>query len=460
MTKKEFLKLENWIFDVYKESLSSDLGTNLKNSKEISKIFPFFHPNVEARLDVVQNKSFSNITHIQSIILENFPKRGYFKIGFVCKLCLLFLLFAGNLKGFNFPLFVSFLVFYYWYNIDYIRYIVKIDIEQFYQKKIEELNIKTSELEKYDLTEYVTSSNAEPNDVIKNNVEKIIERANKHKELTNIINTEAIINENVSENEKDLFRRNEEIEMSQIKDNKASEDEINQFKPEEIKVNKNKETGRLESFEIDPDVISSVKQEAKLSNKECETTYKLDLKKGEPLIVKIIHLIFGIAVSFVLSLYPNWCDNFEQNNPIIEGSNEDKNLSQEEPNREEINLNGVNLNKYDEENDILIENIDEKFNQPYSSSVVSPGEIKDKNEKVLIKSSTNTKKVNNDDEQTKYLFVEENEENRTEKEFVFSENINIDNLSYYNEPIESVKKKESDSTIKPQSANSNNGITK
>jgi hypothetical protein len=57
------------------------------------------------------------------------------------------------------------------------------------------------------------------------------------------------------------------------------------------------------------------------------------------------------------------------------------------------------------------------------------------------KSSVDTKLVNHEFEQnTKYHLVEESDV-RTENEFVFSENVNIDTLSY-NEPIvESLKKK-------------------
>lgn len=114
MTKKEFLKLENWIFDAYKDTLSYDLKKDLENNQDILNIFPLFHPSVMSRVEVIQNKNLSNITNIQPLTIENFPIRGYFKIGLILKLSFLFLLFAGNMKGYNFPLFVSFLVIYYW----------------------------------------------------------------------------------------------------------------------------------------------------------------------------------------------------------------------------------------------------------------------------------------------------------------------------------------------------------
>ena len=62
MTKKEFLKLENWIFDAYKDSLSQDLNKDLENSQEIVNIFPLFHPSVMSRTEIIQNSNISNIT--------------------------------------------------------------------------------------------------------------------------------------------------------------------------------------------------------------------------------------------------------------------------------------------------------------------------------------------------------------------------------------------------------------
>ena len=114
MTKKEFLKLENWIFNAYKDNLSTELNKDLDKNKDILNIFPFFHPSVMTRMEIAKNNDFSHLNNIQPMVIENFPVRGYFKFGLFFKLCLLFLLFAGNMKGYNFPLFVSFLVIYYW----------------------------------------------------------------------------------------------------------------------------------------------------------------------------------------------------------------------------------------------------------------------------------------------------------------------------------------------------------
>ena len=148
-------------------------------------------------------------------------------------------------------------------------------------------------------------------------------------------------------------------------------------------------------------------------------------------------LLFEIIVTFFLSLYPNWCDDFEQRNPII-----DRKKNQEIAAKSEI-IQPKN------ENDILIENMEVQKNtnvERNNSNIDLTNENKDKNERVIPKSNTDTQIVNHDDDQTKYQLVEETE-NRTENEFVFSENVNIDNLSYFNEPLSENKKKENENKL-------------
>jgi hypothetical protein len=59
-------------------------------------------------------------------------------------------------------------------------------------------------------------------------------------------------------------------------------------------------------------------------------------------------------------------------------------------------------------------------------------------EKIIYKSSVDTKLVNNEETQQKFHLVGDDHD-RTENEFVFSENVNIDTLSY-NEPYVERKK--------------------
>lgn len=111
-------------------------------------------------------------------------------------------------------------------------------------------------------------------------------------------------------------------------------------------------------------------------------------------------------------------------NETTEHSNNNINIIEEIQEEETINLNK------EREIDSNI------YPQEIKARDMNTGEL---SERVVIKSSNDTRLVNNDEDNRKYCLVEENE-NKTENEFVFSENVNIDNLSY-NEPIiESFKK--------------------
>lgn len=196
--------------------------------------------------------------------------------------------------------------------------------------------------------------------------------------------------------------------------------------------NKNKEDTKIK----DSKTIS--RKDSKLIKKEKEYLLNQSIIKDEILPKRLCYLIFEIIITFFLSLYPNWCDDFEMRNPII-----DRKKIQDNPKIEIIST------KNEEENDILIENIEVIKNfvrEPNNSSIDLPNENKFKIERDIVKSNTDTRKVNHDDDQTKYQLVEETE-NRTENEFVFSENVNIDNLSYFNEPMSEIKKKENENKL-------------
>jgi hypothetical protein len=146
----------------------------------------------------------------------------------------------------------------------------------------------------------------------------------------------------------------------------------------------------------------------------------------------------------VMSLFPMWCDEYERLYPIINPQNiTDASLSQQNnlsTNQEDAGISN-NADNNSANSQSLI-----NFNRSNNNSNQIEGELQnDKNgqysEKVLIKSSNDTRLANPSvDQNNKYHLVEENE-NKTENEFVFSENVNIDTLSY-NEPIiEKWKKK-------------------
>jgi hypothetical protein len=176
-----------------------------------------------------------------------------------------------------------------------------------------------------------------------------------------------------------------------------------------------------------------------------------------------------------MSALPMWCDEFEQHNPVIQRlqlAAENSNQAVNTPNNREIEM--TNLNQ--EENNIIreihdenqinneiqqemmdelhqqmreqIQHIEEQEMNPHEDKNIHDkhpefkSQISKISEKILIKSSNNdTRNVNHSEDQNPKFFLVEENENRTENEFVFSENVNIDTLSY-NEPIiESLRKK-------------------
>lgn len=149
-----------------------------------------------------------------------------------------------------------------------------------------------------------------------------------------------------------------------------------------------------------------------------------------------------------MSLFPLWCDEYEIHNPIISQVNNIAVTTRNDPHTEQIERNdqGDRLNNQGQDG----ENIS---NNPSYISNPIPREIEMKNtlekplneaseqlsEKLLIKSSNDTRLVNQSEGHfNKYFLVDEN---KTENEFVFSENVNIDTLSHNEVIIESLKKK-------------------
>lgn len=171
-----------------------------------------------------------------------------------------------------------------------------------------------------------------------------------------------------------------------------------------------------------------------------------------------------------MSLFPFWYDEFEAHNPVITQNNIQINNINTQPPTQSQNISDEDVALPDGDHMKVVENEINKSNKIYSNEVTPTREEQDSlrpeiemvsnkdklpddpkshnSEKILIKSSNDTRLVNHSEDHnmnnnnvvTKYILVDENE-NKTENEFVFSENVNIDTLSY-NEPLlESMKKK-------------------
>jgi hypothetical protein len=198
----------------------------------------------------------------------------------------------------------------------------------------------------------------------------------------------------------------------------------------------------------------------------------------------IVFFTIEIIYTFLFSMIPSWSDEFEDKNPVIVNNNAEANNNNqvnqenvdnnaqinEENNdrhnqiinnlREDVNNNMIknlnnhennlnDYNKYDEDHDPII--IDEKnIDAVNKLSLNTDTDVDDntdnqlselkinrdsnsKLEKVVLKSSNDTRRVNNDVESKRFNFV--GDDIRTEGEIVFSENAYIDNISYNNESV-------------------------
>lgn len=177
-----------------------------------------------------------------------------------------------------------------------------------------------------------------------------------------------------------------------------------------------------------------------------------------------VRYIFKAIWVFFFSLFPAWSDEFELHNPYPKANttvNSNNAINQQQENNTERNIENIeNIDNNTDPNTGIYKNIintvviDEKIEEHKEKVLdnITHEYLRDRNsekEKVVIKSYTDTRYVNRSEDQNnngKYLLVEEENENKTENEFVFSENVNIDTLSY-NEPlVESWKKKHEEET--------------
>jgi hypothetical protein len=249
------------------------------------------------------------------------------------------------------------------------------------------------------------------------------------------------------------FSENEEIPKNEESKEETKQEERNEYKEvntgfvnenPQSTVYDNKEESKEENKEDDIRIETEIPE---VNIKEEETRFrghkhsddigyllnKYDKKekkkdKKDSTIMYIGTYLIEIAYTFIFSLFPLWSDQFEIDHPIIkqQAQNEQEIVNNELP--PEFVQEEVNLEK--EIQQVEMQNLKMENNTISHNSGDKP-----------IKSFIDeTRLVNNGNDNQKYYLVEENE-NKTENEYVFSENINIDNLSY-TEPITTKKKYE------------------
>jgi len=418
--------------------------------------------NEKCKLGVMSMADFGNI--------ENLSLRDYFKIELLFKLFFFFILFGIHMKGYNIPIFITLLIIYYWYYL-------YMDINAFYDKKIGEIKLTKDEIRE-------VKSDFKSEEQLKNEEENIdINYKNEHDNFTrnhnqsdinddgnkNNLNNPNLLNENEIDYDLNYVKSNDIIIEDENGNNKISKiNYINQEKTDNLD---NLDSAKNKELFPEMEGISNLmkkyeKEKIKRSPNETQDGFiKYDIYSNSFIIIRYyLTFLFEIIFTLIMSLFPFWFDEFELHNPVIlqqieSELSQTQNLISEEPINDIKNENHITTNENQindrraenkEESQILenemnslrpeIEMVSRKQKLPdYSKSIIS--------EKILIKSSNDTRLVNNSEDhnnvnnlQPKYILVDENE-NRTENEFVFSENVNIDTLSY-NEPIlESLKKK-------------------
>ena len=107
------------MFDAYRDNFKKIKTPSSQSNNHfnlLSKI-PLMNPTINSRLEVMQENTMLNLSLLESEPLDHLPIREYFKIGQVFKLCFILLIFSSHTKGFNFPIFIAFLMIYYWYIV-------------------------------------------------------------------------------------------------------------------------------------------------------------------------------------------------------------------------------------------------------------------------------------------------------------------------------------------------------
>ena len=237
-------------------------------------------------------------------------------------------------------------------------------------------------------------------------------------------------------------------------DIKTSIEEYYKLKIEEIKLNENdkREIEKIEQekqkeikLENINEYINEILKNKNKKNKnkkeqiikENKNNKKEEIKNKFPETGLNFYIICINEIIFVLfmSLFPFWCDKFEQENPFPEEKKNDVNESEEN----NINENNDNLNENINQNDLNNED-NKKEEEGSLSQKISDSQKQTYSKIVNISESSDLNHF-------KILKKEQND-NKTEKEYEFSENGGIDNLSlnenleYFKQKIENEKEKE------------------
>ena len=483
---EEFLEMEKNAFDDYLKIFKNNSINN----------FPFMNPAYNHRREQIKiNSTLEKLAAFEPVPLEEFPFRQYFQFNIIFKCIISFFAFGIYIKGFNFALFLSVLIGYYWYCINNV-------IDEFYKKKIQAIGIseedykeiknggfKITELNKKGGIFIIDNENEEDEkEQDKTNVQTNTNNINNNLNINTNINREANnikndIEEDLKEEKKDSndnfennkntvnfgnnnFLNNIISNKEQLKDldnkNKEKEDNknINEKSPllnnlNDILTGNNNLNLRGQSNNINNNIfggnvnnnISNIFNNRNNINNINNINNKIEKKeeKGKKEQVEnrpesALNIIFEIIYVFCISFIPSLCDEFEANNPIPVNNN--NNNDNPENNNDNNNDNNINNNNNDNNNinNNFNNNINNDFNNNENNGSLNQEEDSNNNK------MTSSRVVNMSDDSSRdnrmYKLIKKDNQSTNENEYVFSENGGIDNLSMNSELFKQKREKE------------------
>ena len=427
--------------------------------------FPLMNPAYNHRREQIKiNSALEKIAAFEPVPLEEFPTRNYFQLNIIFKCFISFFAFGIYIKGFNFILFLSVLIGYYWYCINNV-------VEEFYKKKIDEIGITEEEyrnIKNGGIYKIRGLNNRKGLFIFENekdneeDKQKNKEDKNIHEKTNNIqpssnINREAnLININLEEDVKDEDKKEKNEDNKGKKFNLGNINNTNNLIQEDVKdlnnnnniksdnlynlhnnfgtENNNKINFQNNDNNINNNIFKNnnnninniFNNNNNIENKDKNEKKEENEVRPEPL----IRVVFEIIRVFFISLIPSLCDEFEANNPMPSNN---RNQNNEEENNDDNNENDNienNNNINNDNNDINIRNGPE--NQEDDSN---------NNKKVTSSKVVNMSEDSNRDNGI-YKLIKKDNQSTNENEYVFSENGGIDSLSMNSELFKQKREKE------------------
>jgi len=381
---QEFKDSEKITFENYCKSLPT---------KKISyTTFPIMNPVLTHKITILNNEN-SKLSSFDPGSLEKFPVRDYFKFEILFRLIVTCFVMRLYTKDWKFPIFITVFIIYYWFN-------VKKSVEEYYKKKIDEIQMSESEIkemEKYDPEKF------------------LFDLDNNNNENSYIINS--------SDDEEDEKKDDDELknddEINTDSNNKNNKYNINfganpnyfnnldhHFPPPNF-IKNEIEMGEMEGIEN------------LLNKKEEEEKKKKKIILPETKFEYIRKCIIEIIYVFIISIFPNWCDQYEEENPFPQDKKETN----------EINLNNENDNNNNNNNN---ENIGNDNNNNNERNENGNNENQKNNDEDNNKNNENKEnEIKNDNNNSN----NEDEKNGNDKEKSFDNNFNDKNENLNNETL-------------------------